>query len=54
MLTKIYRLTRRYELGDWDEIEVLARECGIPSAAVGAAYVESTLWAERLLGRADG
>jgi c-di-GMP-related signal transduction protein len=53
VLTRIYRLTRRYEVGDWDEIEVLARECGIPSAAVGAAYVESTLWAERLLGRGD-
>ena len=24
VLTKIYRLTRRYEMGDWDEIEGLA------------------------------
>ncbi len=51
MLTKIYQLTRRYESGGWDEIEELARDCRVPTAAVGAAYVESTLWAEGLLGR---
>lgn len=49
ILTKIYRLTRRYEVGDWDEIEGLASDCGIHAAAIGAAYVESTMWAERLL-----
>jgi c-di-GMP-related signal transduction protein len=54
VLTKIYRLTRQYEVGDWDEVEGLARECGVPAAAVGAAYVESTVWAERLLGRQVG
>jgi c-di-GMP-related signal transduction protein len=53
MLARIYRLTRRYEVGDWDEIDGLARDCGVPATAVGAAYVESTLWAERLLGRGD-
>jgi c-di-GMP-related signal transduction protein len=53
-LTTIYQLTRRYELGDWDQAERLARDLGIPSAAIGAAYVESTLWAERLLRGADG
>jgi hypothetical protein len=54
VLTKIYRLAQRYEVGDWDEIERLAQECGIPAAAVGPAYMESTLWAERLLGRQGG
>jgi c-di-GMP-related signal transduction protein len=49
-LATIYRLARRYELGDWDEIEGLSRDCEVPAVAVGAAYVESTLWAERLLG----
>ncbi|HEY1757529.1 MAG TPA: HDOD domain-containing protein [Bryobacteraceae bacterium] len=52
-LTKLYRLTRRYEIGDWDEIEKLAHDCGVPAATVGAAYMESTVWAERLLGRND-
>jgi c-di-GMP-related signal transduction protein len=54
VLTKIYRLAQRYEVGDWDEIEKLTEECGIPAAAVGPAYMESTLWAERLLGRQGG
>lgn len=52
-LASIYRLARRYEVGDWDEIEALSQNCQVPAVAVGAAYVESTLWAERLLGRDD-
>ena len=48
-LATIYRLTRRYEVGDWDETEKLAGELGVPSSAIGDAYVESTLWAEQLL-----
>ncbi len=53
ILAKIYQLTRRYEAGDWDEIEQLAADCGVPASAVGAAYIESTLWADRLLSRGD-
>jgi len=49
VLSKIYRLTRRYELGDWDEVERLAQGCGFPASAAGNAYVEATLWAERVL-----
>src|SRR5579871_455804 len=52
-LASIYRLARRYEVGDWDEIEALSQDCQVPAVAVGAAYVESTLWAENLLGRGD-
>jgi c-di-GMP-related signal transduction protein len=48
-LSKIYRLTRRYEHGDWDEVERLAKSCGFPASAAGDAYVEATLWAERML-----
>jgi len=54
VLANIYRLIREYELGDWDEVERLARLCGVPGAAIGAAYVESTLWAERLLQSVGG
>jgi c-di-GMP-related signal transduction protein len=53
VLAKLYRLTRRYELGDWSEVEELSQEIGVPAGAVGAAYVESALWAERRL-REDG
>ena len=49
ILSKIYRLTRRYEQGDWEEVERLAQGCGFPALAAGDAYVEATLWAERML-----
>ncbi len=49
VLSKVYRLTRRYEQGDWDEVELLARACGFPGVAAGDAYVEATLWADKVL-----
>ena len=48
-LSRIYRLTRRYEQGDWDEVERLAQGFGFPASAARDAYVEATLWAERML-----
>jgi EAL and modified HD-GYP domain-containing signal transduction protein len=47
LLTNIYRLTRSNELGDWDEVERLSQSCRIPSAAIGDAYLQATLWTER-------
>jgi c-di-GMP phosphodiesterase len=52
-LSKIYRLTCRYEQGDWDEVEELSQGCGFPGSAAGDAYVEATLWAERMLHAAN-
>ena len=52
-LSTIHRLTRRYEQGDWDEVERLSRACGFPGSAAGQAYVEATLWAERVLHGSD-
>jgi EAL and modified HD-GYP domain-containing signal transduction protein len=49
VLSKIYRLTRCYEQGDWDEVEKLAGACGFPGASAGDAYIEATLWAEKML-----
>ena len=40
--------TRRYEQGDWDEVEALARGCGFPGSAAGDAYVEAALWAQQM------
>jgi EAL and modified HD-GYP domain-containing signal transduction protein len=48
-LSMIYRLTRRYELGDWDDVEKLAQACGLVALDVGNAYVEATLWADQVL-----
>jgi EAL and modified HD-GYP domain-containing signal transduction protein len=48
-LSRVYRLARYYEGGDWDQVEVLAQACGVPASAVADAYVEATLWANRML-----
>jgi EAL and modified HD-GYP domain-containing signal transduction protein len=48
-LTCSYRLVGAYEQGNWDEAERLAEKCRIPRAAVGPAYVDSTIWAEQIL-----
>lgn len=48
ILSKIYRLTRCYEHGDWDEVEALAQGCGFPGSAAGDAYVEAALWAQQM------
>jgi c-di-GMP-related signal transduction protein len=49
LLSKVYRLARRYEIGDWDEVEVVAKMCGVAALSVGNAYVEATLWANEML-----
>jgi EAL and modified HD-GYP domain-containing signal transduction protein len=54
VLAKIYRLTRRYEEGDWDEVEKLSRACGFTGSSTGDAYIEATLWAEKMLRGAGG
>ena len=51
VLAGIYRLTLRYEEAAWDEIDSLSEACGVSPGAVGAAYVEATVWTSRLLGR---
>jgi EAL and modified HD-GYP domain-containing signal transduction protein len=48
-LSRTYRLSRCYELGDWDKVENLAQACGLPASAVGDAYVEAALWAKQML-----
>jgi c-di-GMP-related signal transduction protein len=49
LLSRVYRLTRRYEVGDWDETERLAMDLGCPALRVGEAYVEATVWANEML-----
>lgn len=49
LLRNIYSLTRRYEEGDWHEVERLAQQCGFSGSAAGEAYVEATVWAGRML-----
>ena len=48
-LTCVYRLISAYEQGSWDEAEELSQKCRIPCAAVGQAYIDSTIWAEQVV-----
>jgi EAL and modified HD-GYP domain-containing signal transduction protein len=49
LLSMVYQLSRRYEIGDWNEVEKLARTCGFPALTVRDAYVEATVWANEML-----
>jgi c-di-GMP-related signal transduction protein len=44
-LNRIYKLVRRYEVADWEEVERLAGHLGTPAEQVGAAYREALPWA---------
>jgi EAL and modified HD-GYP domain-containing signal transduction protein len=49
-LRTIYRLVRAYETGDWAIVTELMPQLGMSEvAAVGEAYAESTLWAQKAL-----
>ncbi|MGA2711977.1 MAG: HDOD domain-containing protein [Bryobacteraceae bacterium] len=48
-LCTILRLVRAWESGDWAAVSCQAARAGIPVAAIGEAYKESTLWAEKAL-----
>lgn len=47
-LNRIYKLVRRYEVADWDEVERLAGHLGTPAEQVGAAYREALPWADEM------
>ncbi|MGD1069753.1 MAG: HDOD domain-containing protein [Bryobacteraceae bacterium] len=48
-LQTIHRLVGAWESGDWAAVSRLATQSGIPEIAVGEAYAESTLWAQKAL-----
>jgi len=49
LLTTIYRLNQSNEVGEWEEVKRLARECGVPFEAVGRVYSEATLETQQLV-----
>jgi EAL and modified HD-GYP domain-containing signal transduction protein len=48
VLNQIYKLVRRYEVADWEGVEILAGQLGTPPEVVGAAYREALPWADEL------
>jgi c-di-GMP phosphodiesterase len=49
LLSGLFQLACCYERGDWEELAGLAEQCGISTAAVGEAYLESTAWSEQVI-----
>jgi EAL and modified HD-GYP domain-containing signal transduction protein len=47
-LNRIYKLVRRYEVADWDEVERLAGQLGTSAEQVGAAYRDALPWADEM------
>jgi len=54
LLTGLLPLVCCYERGDWEQLAALAQRCGIPTAAIGEAYLDSTAWAEQVVRSARG
>jgi c-di-GMP-related signal transduction protein len=48
-LRRLYQLIGSYEQGNWDEVETLSQGWGISTAAIGKAYIDSTVWAEQVI-----
>ncbi len=44
----LHKLIRSYELANWDEVRLISERCGISPAAVGRAYIDSTVNVARL------
>jgi hypothetical protein len=42
-------MVRHYEQADWDQVEKLSGQLGIPAELVGAAYREALPWADEML-----
>jgi EAL and modified HD-GYP domain-containing signal transduction protein len=49
LLTGLFQLVCCYERGDWGQLAELSQRCGISTAAIGEAYLDSTAWAEQVV-----
>jgi len=54
LLTGLFQLVCCHERGDWQHLARLSQACGISTAAIGEAYLDSTVWAEQVIHSARG
>jgi len=54
LLSGLFQLVCCYERGNWGQLADLSHRCGIPTAAIGEAYLDSTAWAEHVVRSARG
>jgi c-di-GMP-related signal transduction protein len=48
-LAGVYQLARAYEVADWQRVEEIAAQLGIPLASLGEVYCAATGWAQQVL-----
>lgn len=54
LLTGLFQLVCCHERGDWQHLARFSQACGISTAAIGEAYLDSTVWAEQVIHSARG
>jgi EAL and modified HD-GYP domain-containing signal transduction protein len=48
-LAAVYQLARAYEIGDWQRVEELATQVGVPVPSLGEEYCAAAGWAAQIL-----
>jgi EAL and modified HD-GYP domain-containing signal transduction protein len=48
-LAGVYHLARAYEVAEWQRVEDLARQLGVPAASLGEEYCAAAGWASQVL-----
>ncbi len=48
-LAGVYHLARAYEVADWQRVEEIAAELGVPVANLGEVYCAATGWAAEVM-----
>ncbi|MGP0076727.1 MAG: EAL and HDOD domain-containing protein [Bryobacteraceae bacterium] len=48
-LARVYQLARAYEVADWQRVEEIGGQLGVPVASLGGMYCEAAGWAQQVL-----
>ena len=48
-LAGVYQLARAYEVADWQRVEEIARQLGVPVASLGEVYCAAAGWAQQVM-----
>jgi EAL and modified HD-GYP domain-containing signal transduction protein len=48
-LAVVYELAQAYEAADWQRVEAIARQLGVPIASLGEVYCAAAGWAQQVL-----
>ena len=48
-LARVYQLARAYEVADWQRVEELGQQLGVPVASLGEVYCAAAGWAQQVM-----